>query len=580
MAGLPLPGGDTSARDALAAQLRAQYNTGQGGTGSWDDAGFDRAAELADMLLANGITSLGDLSFVDTPYETAGQDAIYGEGERDAVAASTGINRKLKIGDQEVGFLGDYNNDGSFGSNQADYLKGFHGEGDPAQENLLGWSARGDGNTSYRVITDPTTGKLVIAPGWNSSSDAANVRNAAIAAAAMYAGGYGLSAMGGTVAAEGALAASSPEAFGLATQTGLGAGGTYSGGLAGYGLTDAAATSAAAGSASGGGEILGSWGEWGFDAGELGNMIGGGGAAAGGAKSMGWMDVVQAGIGVGGLVKDYLAVDAATDAASDANETTKEISQRQLDATDAQYQNYLKNFQPLLLDSLKTSTDNAKTTQEQSNKLFGLTYDDAERYSKRWQDVQVPLEDEIIGNARMLGTKEEQDRITGLAMADTRQAYAAMQEQSNRDSARRGVNPNSGAAAALAQQAYLSEALALSGNANSARFAAQDRYRAGLTDAAALGRGLPGFSSSAANSATGAGSLGVSGGSAGTGNITSAVNANTNALNGFTTGWNGAANSASGGINGVLGAGQLSNNSALSTLAGYGWSNWAKPRGT
>lgn len=425
---------------------------------------------------------------------------------------------------------------------------------------------------------DPATGEYVMqgepqerreTSGLHSFQDF--VEKGGLTMAAVMGGGYALSGMGAGAGAIGAETLTAEQAAMMAANVPVG----NAGGLAAW---EAAAGAAGGTAASGGSGVLGSWGEWGFDAGELGNMISGGGAAAGGAKSMGWMDVVQAGIGVGGLVKDYLAVDAASDAANDANTTAKEISQRQLDMTDAQYQNYLKNFQPLLLDSLKTSTDNAKTTQEQSNKLFGLTYDDAERYSKRWQDVQVPLEDEIIGNARMLGTKEEQDRITGLAMADTRQAYAAMQEQSNRDSARRGVNPNSGAAAALARQAYLSEALALSGNANSARFAAQDRYRAGLTDAAALGRGLPGFSSSAANSATGAGGLGVSGGSAATGNITSAVNANSNALNGFTTGWNGAANSASGGINGVLSAGQLSNNSALSTLAGYGWSNWAQPK--
>ena len=211
-------------RETLAQQLRAQYNTGRGGSGSWDDAGFDRAAELADLLIKAGVTDLGDLSFQDymqtginaplselkakgayqetvtdgygntnsqwyykdgTPIQLfGGEDGgeVYG-ADQDARAAG----RQLMIGDKAVGYLGDYNNDGTYGS-KADSVLG--GVGDEA---LLGWSARGGGNTSYRVITDPATGKLVISPGWNSSSDASDFQKAAKFYAATAAAGYGLS---------------------------------------------------------------------------------------------------------------------------------------------------------------------------------------------------------------------------------------------------------------------------------------------------------------------------------------------------------------------------------------------------
>jgi hypothetical protein len=168
MAGLPV-----SPRDALAAQIRAQYGTSGTGSGSWDDAGYDRAGELADLLIKAGVTDLGELSFQDLRGQTwgAGMDD---QGNATAGEWSEGVlGRQLMIGDKAVGYLGDYNNDGTFGSKSQDTLKGI---GDEA---LLGWSARGDGNTSYRVITDPNTGKLVIAPGWNSSSDASDFQKAA-----------------------------------------------------------------------------------------------------------------------------------------------------------------------------------------------------------------------------------------------------------------------------------------------------------------------------------------------------------------------------------------------------------------
>jgi hypothetical protein len=207
---------DTAARDALAAQLRAQYGGSGSGSGNWDDAGYDRAGELADMLLNAGVTNLGDLSFKDVIGERweAGMDdqgnALPGQWIQD-----TPIGRQLMIGDKAVGYLGDYNNDGTFGNKAEDVLK-VTGSDDA----LLGWSARGSGNTSYRVVTDPTTGKLVITPGWNSSSDAADFRKAGIFLAGSALGGAGIS---GSLAGAAGLAGTSGGAAlsGAATGAGL-----------------------------------------------------------------------------------------------------------------------------------------------------------------------------------------------------------------------------------------------------------------------------------------------------------------------------------------------------------------------
>ena len=205
---------DTAARDALAAQLRAQYGGSGSGSGNWDDAGYDRAGELADLLLNAGVTNLGDLSFKDVIGERweAGMDdqgnALPGQWIQD-----TPIGRQLMIGDKAVGYLGDYNNDGTFGNKADTVLKGV---GDEA---LLGWSARGDGNTSYRVVTDPTTGKLVITPGWNSSSDAEDFRKAGIFLGGAALGGQGIS--GGLASAAGLTGGAGAALSGAATGAGL-----------------------------------------------------------------------------------------------------------------------------------------------------------------------------------------------------------------------------------------------------------------------------------------------------------------------------------------------------------------------
>lgn len=144
----------------LEEQIRQQF----GQYGDWNAAGVDRAQELANLLRQGGVDALGDLSLVDSTdvlnyagswsgndgnsWDPGGQETIYG--------------KRLKIGDKDVGFLGDYNLDGTYGSKAAKLLQ---------QGSRLGWSARGDGNVSYEVGTDPNTGKTYIRPTLGSSSD-------------------------------------------------------------------------------------------------------------------------------------------------------------------------------------------------------------------------------------------------------------------------------------------------------------------------------------------------------------------------------------------------------------------------
>lgn len=129
-----------TAAQRLAQQIRTTWG------GNWDEKGIDRAQELADLLAAKGVQNLGDLQIVNTDQ-----------------------GRQIKIGDQTLGFVGDYNNDNSFGSKAGDYLQDNGSDG-----GRVAWSARGDGNVSYDTGINPDTGKLEIRPSWGRSSTSFN----------------------------------------------------------------------------------------------------------------------------------------------------------------------------------------------------------------------------------------------------------------------------------------------------------------------------------------------------------------------------------------------------------------------
>ena len=227
---------------SLADQILQRW----GQYGDWNAAGIDQAADLARLLEANGISDLGQLQFTSREYERPGE-----EWETEAGPQRT-LGDKYTVFDasyngQPVRFLGDVNRDGSLE---------FKSSGDPGQGfgalrgngDLLGWSARGGGNTSFFLRQDPATGQVVVVPTWGSSSQETygDIRGIA-SIAALAAGGYYAGAGGTTgAAAQGAL-----QGQGLATgasmlgggdvdsmvKAGLGGAitGAITGGIKGYG---------------------------------------------------------------------------------------------------------------------------------------------------------------------------------------------------------------------------------------------------------------------------------------------------------------------------------------------------------
>ena len=148
-----------------------------------------------------------------------------------------------------------------------------------------------------------------------------------------------------------------------------------------------------------------------------------------------------------------------------------------------------------------------------------LNIEQQQRFSDRFWNTQVPLENEIIASARSYDTEANRERLAGQATADVTQQFNIQRDAGARGLTRMGVNPNSGRFAQLRTQMDAAEALGRATAANSARERAEAVASAKMNEAAALGRGLPGFSSDSARISQGWGgqagnTMGMSGATA------------------------------------------------------------------
>lgn len=169
-----------------------------GNRGDWNQGGINRAAELARLFEANGITGLSQLGLGDVTRPRfvsrqvgggTGQDAAFENGVEDTQF------RQLLSGDRKLGFLGNVNSDNGLSKvGEQDYI------GDQGLGDLLGWSSAGHGNVSYILDTDPKTGQVYVRPQWGSSSDAGDAQDIAKGIATVLGAGY----LGGAFGAEGA----------------------------------------------------------------------------------------------------------------------------------------------------------------------------------------------------------------------------------------------------------------------------------------------------------------------------------------------------------------------------------------
>ena len=133
--------------------------------------------------------------------------------------------------------------------------------------------------------------------------------------------------------------------------------------------------------------------------------------------------------------------------------------------------------------------------------------------AKDYYDYNVgtfrPLERGLVTDAQNFNTEAYRSQMAQKAAADVQQAFQNAQGQSTREMARRGINPNSGAAISNMNANALRLASATAGAQTGARTQAEQMGWARRLDAAGLGRGLAGSSAAAYAGATGAGSAGI-----------------------------------------------------------------------
>lgn len=101
-----------------------------------------------------------------------------------------------------------------------------------------------------------------------------------------------------------------------------------------------------------------------------------------------------------------------------------------------------------------------------------------------------PLEQGIVDGANSFDTEAQRELAAGKAGADVNQGFSLAQGTMNRNLARRGVNPASGAALAAGSEMATQQALGLAGASNKARADATTLGYARKMDAANIGRGL------------------------------------------------------------------------------------------
>lgn len=194
------------------AGLRDQILQKWGRYGDWKAADQDQAADLARLLEANGITDLNKLQVKKREYKL---DPVFEEtesGRQMVQGGKTGVAYDLTYNGNPISFLGDINRDDSIekkSSGEWGKDRGaLRGEG-----NLIGWSAKGGGNTSFFVDTDEN-GNLIIAPVWGSSRSETYGDIRGIASI------LGLAA-GAYYAPTSSVAAGGLKGYGMATGTGM-----------------------------------------------------------------------------------------------------------------------------------------------------------------------------------------------------------------------------------------------------------------------------------------------------------------------------------------------------------------------
>jgi hypothetical protein len=176
---------------------------------------------------------------------------------------------------------------------------------------------------------------------------------------------------------------------------------------------------------------------------------------------------------------------------------------------------YESTIAPALMDQLRQNTDISKRVADSNLAAQDFQTGLAKKYDERYWNTQVPLEDQLISVAQKYNEPAEREAMAGQAGADVEQASAIGKQNLQQGLRLRGINLGSGAAVSAMADQENAATLAKAGAMNKTREVARQMGFQRLGDAAALGRGLPGFSAGSTSLALGAGAGAVNAGAAG-----------------------------------------------------------------
>lgn len=327
-----------------------------------------------------------------------------------------------------------------------------------------------------------------------TTAETAPVWNAALAESAAGTGGYGASSAGlggGATASWGAGAGYTADAVaGGSTAAPTSTGGYWNG-------TDFSGTAPQAGSSN------------------LGN------AAATGAKGMSTADWLNAGLTAYSIANQPDAPDT-----SGINAAAASSAQLSKDAFDWFKGEYTRT-------QGQRDEAAARDGKIADAQLEGMNFatQQAKDLAERNKTVFQPVEDRIVHDATTFDTPERRAQAVAEATADVESAAGRAQQANSRAMMRAGVNLDSPAAAALAQDASLAKAKMIAGSTGAATRNVEQQGWARLNDAAALGKGVVGNQATQQQIATNSGAASVNAGAG-------AINANQAGTGIMQTGFN------------------------------------------
>lgn len=268
-----------------------------------------------------------------------------------------------------------------------------------------------------------------------------------------------------------------------------------------------------------------------------------------------------------------------------------EAANRQIDLNERQYADYRSQDMPwmrsvaeramglsqgsadLARDQFGFSRDVANRQLGIADAQLGLTRSQVDRANalsdyqlgqmrlndERYRTVGIPFEDQLLKDVNRFDSDSYKTGLITQAQADVGSAFDRAELENFRTQMRRGVNPNSGAAAAMANQNSLAKATAMASAANKTRQAADQIGLSTKMQMYGGMKGLAGLGATNAGLATGAMGAGTNAIGAGYGSLNAGIGAM-----GIGNSSLGLMQSAAGGMTGAANSYLNANNAALS----------------